>query len=226
LTRGLGGTRIMPVGPQDIPRTHRGDVIENRVTGERAVVLRGTGDVGDEGKLAVQLSVRAGGAVMGEHLHPQITERFRVIDGKLGVRVDGEEQVLESGGDMTVPPGVVHDWWNAGDGEARVLVEIKPGRRFELMIANAFGLANAGKTNSKGMPNPLQLAVFGREFRDVVEFVKPPRAIQRVLFGVLAPIGRVFGYRAMYDEYMQAPREHVEPDPAVLAMLEGDEVTA
>jgi quercetin dioxygenase-like cupin family protein len=208
------------VDPQDIPRSHRADVIENRVTGERAVVLRGTEEVGDSGKLAVQLSVRAGGAVMGEHVHSQITERFRVIDGKLGVRVDGEESVLETGGDVTVRPGVVHDWWNAGEGEARVLVEIQPGRRFELMIVNAFGLANAGKTNSKGMPNLLQLAVFGREFRDVVEFVRPPRAIQRLLFGVLAPIGRMLGYRAMYDEFMRAPREQSEPDPAVVAMLD------
>jgi quercetin dioxygenase-like cupin family protein len=107
------------VDPQDIPRSHRADVIENRVTGERAVVLRGTEEVGDSGKLAVQLSVRAGGAVMGEHVHSQITERFRVIDGKLGVRVDGEESVLETGGGATVRPGVVHDWWNAGEGEAR-----------------------------------------------------------------------------------------------------------
>jgi hypothetical protein len=30
----------------------------------------------------------------------------------------------------------------------------------------------------------------------------------------------------MYDEYMRAPREHVEPDPAALAMLEGDGITA
>jgi mannose-6-phosphate isomerase-like protein (cupin superfamily) len=206
----------------DMPRSLRGDVIENRVTGERAVVLRGTGDVGDGGKVAVHLVVRPGGAVMGEHVHSRITERFRVIDGKLGVRVDGAESVLESGGDVTVRPGVVHDWWNAGDREAQVLVEIQPGRRFELMIVNAFGLANAGKTNSKGMPNPLQLAVFGSEFRDVVQFVKPPRAVQRVLFGVLAPIGRAVGYRATYDEYMQRPTERVEPDPAVLALLDGD----
>jgi hypothetical protein len=75
------------VEPYDIPRSHRGEMIENRVTGERAVVLRGTAGVGDDGTLAVQLSVCARGAVMGEHVHARITERFRVIDGRLGVRV-------------------------------------------------------------------------------------------------------------------------------------------
>ena len=46
---------------------------------------------------------------MGEHVHAWITERFRVIDGRLGGRVDRQESVLGPGGDMTVRPGVVHD---------------------------------------------------------------------------------------------------------------------
>lgn len=212
--------------PHQIPRSRRGDVIENRVTGERAVVLRGTEEAGDHGKLACHLFVRPGGAVMGEHVHSRITERFRVIKGRLGVRLDGSEAVLEAGGDVTVSPGVVHDWWNAGEDEAQVLVEIQPGRRFELMIVNVFGLANDGKTNSKGMPNILQLAVIGREFRDVAEFVKPPPAIQRVLFAILAPLARALGYRAMHDDYMREPMGRTEPDPAILAMLEPEELRA
>ena len=56
-------------------------------------------------------------------------------------------------------PGVVHDWWNAGDEEAHVIVEFNPGAaRFEEMIGNQFGLAQDGKTNSKGMPHLLQSA--------------------------------------------------------------------
>ena len=34
----------------------------------------------------------------------------------------------------------------------------------------------------------LQLAVFAREFDDVIRFTRPPRIVQRVLFGLLAPI--------------------------------------
>jgi hypothetical protein len=77
------------------------------------------------------------------------------------------------------------------------------------MIKNLFGLARDGKTNSKGMPNPLQLAVFAQEFRPEVEFTKPPPAVQTVLFGALAPIAKLFGYRATYPEY-DAPHGHVE----------------
>ena len=131
-----------------------GDVYENRVTGERAVVLRGDEDGGAEPAL-VHLTVKPGGAVVGEHVHPRVQERFRVIAGTLGTKVDGVERTLEAGADVTVPAGTRHDWWNAGDRDADVLIELSPpeeGPRFEAMIATLFGLANAGRTNGGSRP--------------------------------------------------------------------------
>jgi hypothetical protein len=52
------------------------------------------------------------------------------------------------------------------------------------------------------MPNLLQLALLGREFRREIEFIRPPRFVQRVLFGALAPLARARGYRAIYPEYL------------------------
>jgi quercetin dioxygenase-like cupin family protein len=203
---------------RDIPRTRRGDVIENTVTGERAIVLVGTEDSGD-GKVVVFMGVRPGGAVVGEHVHPSLTERFRVVSGRLGVRLDGVESVLRPGEEAFIRPGVVHDWWNAGDEEAQVVVEINPGRRFEIMISTLFGLANDGLTNAKGMPHILQAAVIAQEFGDVVQFVRPPRFIQRALFGVLAPIGRALGYRPYYERYLR-PHVRCEPVPELMALVE------
>ena len=84
-----------------------------------------------------------------------------------------------------------------------------PGERFAHMIETAFGLARLGHTNSKGMPHPLQLALFAREFSDVIEFRSPPPAMQRVLFAALTPIARWRGYRATYPQLSRtilAPR--------------------
>ena len=208
----------MPQELPGIPRLCAGDVIENSVTGERVVVLIGTGESRD-GRIAGHLFVRPGGAVAMEHLHATVSERFRVIEGRLGVRIGGRESVLEKGADVTVTPGVVHDWWNPGPGEAQVLVEVEPGRRFELMLSTLFGLANDRLTNSKGMPHLLQLAVIAREFRDVIEFVKPPRILQRLAFAFLAPIGQALGYQPYYARYLR-PHDHVQPDPAVMALLD------
>lgn len=200
------------------PKSHRGDVAVNPVTGERSVVLVGTGD-GRGDRLAAHLHVTPGGAVAGEHYHPSITERFRVLGGQLEVSLDGERRTLEAGADVTIPPGTIHDWWNASDEPTEVLVDVTPGRRFELMVTTLWGLGRAGKTNSKGMPGPLQLAVIGHEFSDVIRFTTPPAVVQKAVFGPLAALGRARGYRAMYPEYME-PQGHEEPDPKLLALVE------
>ena len=194
-----------------------GDVYENSVTGERAVILRGIEDA-DGRPVLVHLTVRPGGAVPGEHVHPHIREHFRVVAGTLGVRLGGVEGTLRAGEEATVPPGLAHDWWNAGDDEASVLVEISPADpRFEALIATLFGLANAGRTNAKGMPGPLQLALTGQEFADVIRFTRPPAAVQRLLFGVLGRLGRIRGKRGVYPEYLR-PHGRTVPDAAVTAL--------
>jgi hypothetical protein len=101
-----------------------------------------------------------------------------------------------------VPAGVSHDWWNAGQEEAHVVVEVSPAEKVKEMITNLFGLARDGKTNQKGMPNLLQAALFAGEFEDVLYFTSPPRAVQKVLFSVLAPIAWALGYRSTYPRYV------------------------
>lgn len=195
-----------------------GDYYENRVTGERAVILRtGLEDEAAPTTSLVHLTVRPGGAVVGEHVHPEVTERFVVVAGTLGVRLDGAESTLTAGQEAAAPAGIAHDWWNAGGDEASVIVELSPPtERFETMIATLFGLANAGRTNAKGLPGPLQLALIGPEFADVLVFTKPPAFVQRAVFGLLGPIARRRGLKPVYDEYLR-PHGTTKPDPAALA---------
>ena len=187
-----------------------GDLYENPVTGERAI----TRFVG-EGVTIADLYVSPGGAVAGEHVHPGIEETFTVVSGEVGFRVDGSEDVAGAGRRLVVPPGISHYWWNAGDGEAHVVVGLRGERRllggFVTMISTIFGLAREGKTDAKGRPNLLQAALFAREFDDVIRFVEPPRPVQMVLFGVLAPVARLLGYRAVYPQY--GPSGFVEVEP-------------
>jgi quercetin dioxygenase-like cupin family protein len=198
--------------------SHRGGVVVNNRTGERVVTLIGTGD-GRGDRLAADLRVLPGGRVTAPHYHPSLTERFRVVSGRLEALLGGERKSLEEGAVVTIAPGTVHDWWNAGDEEARVLVDVEPARRFEIMITTLFGLANDGKSNDKGLPRPTQLALIAREFADVIRFTKPPAAIQAALFAPLALIGRARGQRAYYPRYLQ-PAGHEKPDPAVLALVD------
>jgi mannose-6-phosphate isomerase-like protein (cupin superfamily) len=194
-----------------------GDSLENRVTGERAVVLRGDEDAGGLPGLG-HLIVKPQGAVVGEHLHPHMQERFRVVSGSLGARIAGEDRTLAPGDDVTVAPGTPHDWWNDGAVDASVLVETTPADgRFVDMLATMFGLANDGKTDAKGMPNLLQLAMIGEEFGDVIRFTKPPAAVQKVMFGLLGSIGRMRGYKGVYPEYLEL-QGGATPDAEVMAL--------
>jgi quercetin dioxygenase-like cupin family protein len=178
-----------------------GEVYENRVQGDRFVVREGSEDTGGK-RLVGDLYVRPGGAVAGKHTHSYITERFEVLAGTVRFHVDGREEIAGPGERVEVPPGVVHDWWNVGDDEAHVLVDIRPAERFELMIQNLYGLANDGKANARGVPRLLPLALFAREFRREGEFVRPPRIVQRLLFGALAPVARARGYKSIHAEYL------------------------
>jgi quercetin dioxygenase-like cupin family protein len=178
-----------------------GEVYENRVQGDWFVVREGSEDNGGD-RLVADLYIRPGGAVAGRHVHSYLTERFEVVAGTVRIHVGGRDEVARAGERVEIAPGVVHDWWNVGDDEAHVVVDVRPAERFELMIQNLYGLANDGKTNARGVPRPLPLSLFATEFRREAELVRPPRIVQRVLFAVLAPLARARGHRAIDPDYL------------------------
>jgi mannose-6-phosphate isomerase-like protein (cupin superfamily) len=185
-----------------------GEVWENPVSGERVRVVE-LPWANSSGSAVAELTARPGARVVGEHLHPALTERFSAISGELTVLRDGRRSTLGPGEEAEIAPGVWHDWWNEGDVDAVVRVEITPGERFVHMIETLYGLAREGHVNAKGMPGPLQLALTGAEFSDVIVFRRPPPAIQRAVFAALGPLARARGYRASYPSLSRtvlAPR--------------------
>ena len=197
-----------PNGPPDLRPLLVGEIWENPVTREYAKSLELPWH-NHERRTVAELSALVGARVMGEHMHPSLIERFTPLEGELTVKRNGKTSIVREGETAVIEPRVWHDWWNATDRNIRVRVEITPGERFTHMIETFFGLARLGYTNSKGLPNPLQLALCAREFSDILVFRSPPQLIQRTMFGALALIGRSFGYRATYPQLSRttlAPR--------------------
>jgi quercetin dioxygenase-like cupin family protein len=198
-----------PHCPPDLTPIEVGEVVENPVTGERAKILE-LPHTNPEGRAVAEMTALVGARVVGEHRHPALVERFTVLEGELTLKLDGQTSVLREGETCVIEPCVWHDWWNASkERAARARVEVTPGERFAHMIETLFGLARLGHTNAKGLPHPLQLALTAREFSDVIVFRSPPAAVQRAIFGALAPIARWRGYRATYPQLSRtilAPR--------------------
>ena len=197
-----------PSAPADRRPIEPGEVFENPVTRERAVLVELPWQ-NPEGRAVADLTALPGARVLGEHMHPSIHERFTVMQGELTVMRDGGRTTLHAGESADIAPGTWHDWWNESDADALVRVEVTPGERFGHLIETTFGLAREGHVNAKGMPHPLQLALTAQEFSDVIVFRRPPPGVQRVVFGALAPIARRRGYRATYPSLSRttlAPR--------------------
>lgn len=174
----------------------RGDWLHNPVTGELAEVLVAPLETGGV-RLEAGLWLTPNAAVMGTHVHAGLTETFEVLEGEVGFHVDGAERRGGPGTRVTVPAGVAHDWWNAGAGRAHVHVAVESvdpsvpeAGRFASMIEAAWALGALGRTNTKGVPKGLWLVALADEYRDVMELVSPPPAVQRVVFGALAPLAR------------------------------------
>jgi quercetin dioxygenase-like cupin family protein len=174
-----------------------GDSIENPVTGERLVFHQTSADTRGE-RVVFETFVRPNGFVAAAHVHPFQEERFQVLTGSVGFRIGGKRRNAGPGERLVVPPGTAHRFWNDGDDVARFLCEVRPALQFEQLIETMFGLATAGRTNRKGMPNPLQLAVIAHHHFHDVRLPFPPAWVQRIGLALGAPLGRLLGYQATF----------------------------
>jgi quercetin dioxygenase-like cupin family protein len=174
-----------------------GDTIHNPVTGERVTFLATSADTDGEA-VVIETVVQPDGCVAAAHVHPSQSERFAVKAGKLGLKVGGEKCTLGPGQWLTVEPGTSHRFWNDGDEPVVFVCEIRPALQFESLLETMFALAADGKTNRKGMPNLLRLAVIADAHFDTVRLPFPPAWAQRAGLVVAAPLGRLLGFEPTY----------------------------
>jgi mannose-6-phosphate isomerase-like protein (cupin superfamily) len=175
-----------------------GDTIENPVTGERITFLATSRDT-DGDAVVIETVVQPDGFVAAAHVHPSQSERFAVAEGTLGLKVGGKKLSLGPGDVTVVEPGTPHKFWNAGDEPVRFVCEVRPALQFESLLETMFALAADGKTNKKGMPTPLRLAVIAKAHFDTVRLPFPPAWMQAAGLALGAPLGRLLGYGATYE---------------------------
>ena len=175
-----------------------GDVLHNPVTGELIQFLKTSADTNGE-YVEIEVVVEPNGFVAAAHVHPYQTERFTIVSGAVTFRAGDREFTALPGEEVVVEPGTPHKFWNEGAEDARFRCKVSPALTFEALIETMFGLANDGKTNKKGLPNPLRLAVIAKAHFDVVRLPSPPAWLQKSGLALGAPLGRLFGYEPTYE---------------------------
>jgi quercetin dioxygenase-like cupin family protein len=175
-----------------------GDTLSNPVTGETVHIVRSASETGGEYVL-VDVRVEPGGFVAATHVHPFQTEVFEILEGTVGFKAGGDTIAAGPGETVVVEPGTAHRFWNAGETAARFRCEVRPALQFEQLLATMYSLAADGKTNRKGMPNPVRLAVIAQHHFDDVRLPFPPAWLQRLGLAFGAPLGRLLGYGAVYE---------------------------
>jgi quercetin dioxygenase-like cupin family protein len=177
-----------------------GEVLENPISGQQITIRRTARETGGEFLEVESVYTKPVVHRPPDHYHPYQEERFEVISGTLRVGVEGEELELREGDVLVVPPGTTHGMWSETAG-TRVNWKTYPAMDTEGFFRIVWGLAADGKTNRKGVPNLLQMAIIAGRYRGEFRLAKPSPLVQDLIFGALSPIGRLVGYRDHYPEH-------------------------
>jgi mannose-6-phosphate isomerase-like protein (cupin superfamily) len=142
------------------------------------------------------------GGEITEHLHPHQEERFSITSGEAHFTLDGVERVVGPGATLVVPAGVRHAERNAGPGEIRGVVELRPALQTKEMHEAFAGLVADGATTSRGAPrNPLQLGATLWHFRHESRVTSPPVWLQNLTLPPLWALAKIFRVRPYHTRW-------------------------
>jgi len=139
------------------------------------------------------------------HVHYLQDEAARVVSGRLGYQVLGQEAKFAEAGELVVwPAGTPHKWWNAGTTELRLTGWCKPPGNIEFFLGTLF---ESIKRNGGGRPALFDAAFLVTRYRSEYAMLELPAFVQRVLIPIAFAVGRTFG---KYKKYRDAP-EPISP---------------
>jgi quercetin dioxygenase-like cupin family protein len=176
---------------------HPGQIIENPVSGERITFRKTAADTSGE-LLEVDVELTPDGHVPGMHVHPAQEERFEVLSGEVRFRKGARRIDAKAGDVVVIEAGKAHKFQNLGDEGAVMRVQVRPALEMERLLETAVALAEEGSVTKKGMPKPLDLALFVGEFKDEVRGPGSPGWVQRATLAPLAWIARRRGRAERY----------------------------
>lgn len=172
-------------------------VIVNRLSGEQITIRRTAAETGGA-VLDWELLLAPGGRVPSSHAHPEQTETFTVLEGRMKFRVGWRRLTVTAGQQVRIPAGTVHHFANPGNIPARVMVESRPALAMEELLETAAALAQEQEAAGRRLPRLVELALFMADFEHEVQAPFLPARAVRGVTQWLARIARRHGLDIRY----------------------------
>lgn len=176
----------------------QGDIIENRRTGQRMIFLQTWAETNGT-LLQIECFSPLTMAKDPEHIHPFQENRFRIISGELIFYINGKEHRAIAGDVVNVPKNVPHYFRNPGPVEAHYIQEFFPALKIDGFFETFFALARDGKLNKAGAPGIFRTSLIMLAHEKEFRLTKPDWFIQKLIFKLIAPVGKYLGYKDVYN---------------------------
>jgi hypothetical protein len=132
--------------PSDVP--HAGMMFAEPAIKSTFVLRRTAADThGAYVELDLLMEAGGGPGQVGSHVHPNVSEDLRVLEGSVLISIDGDDHVLTAGGRAVIPKGVSHAILNTSEQFALVRGRFEPAEHLDtyyVQVNRAGGFAGAG----------------------------------------------------------------------------------
>lgn len=172
--------------------------INNRISGE---VIEAVMTAADTNGACIEgfVTVPPGFDAIPLHRHQQQEEVFEVIQGRVGVELNGRGSVYSPGETAIIPANTAHRWWNAGDDELYYRYNITPALHFMEIIGCIYRSANE---RGHVQPSLLDASIVLTRYRDEYEPIFLPPPIRLFGLPLLALLGSLNGRSKVIDRWI------------------------
>lgn len=177
----------------------QGQTITNPTNGDSYTFLETATDTKGE-RVTMQATIKSRGQLVPKHYHVLQDETFEVISGELTVFFEGQTRKIGAGEKIKFPNNIPHNHYNDDENPVVYIHSVTPALDFDYLIENLVGLAADGK--SKNGKYGLVQELVSLKYLDSKSYLADiPMGVQNILMNTVAPVARLFGYRAIYPKY-------------------------
>ncbi|MBC7873059.1 MAG: cupin domain-containing protein [Ferruginibacter sp.] len=133
------------------------------------------------------------------HVHFKQEEGLKVLEGRMGVEINGERIELKAGDEYVFAPGVAHRFWNAGNERLHYSGYVKPSLNYEYFIEQVYTSANKNRDDKPGV---FDAAFLLTRYKSEFDMLVIPKPVKRIVFPILLFIGKLTG---KFKKYRDAP---------------------